>query len=203
VTETRFLSIAILVLLVFLSTAAAVFSQTQTKVIEWAKSPIGSNGEAAQKDLQLFQQIDGVEIEEILVGGKSRFIGERFVADDDWLKAIIFRVKNLTDQRLVRLQITLVLPEMGAESPDIPFCFGCEEVEKAKGIKPGESVELKIVSGGFYAWLKSRMAEKGGVSRFTQGQIHHMFVTLPTGPTWFSGCVKTSDPKNACPHKAQ
>ena len=202
-TETRFLSITILVLLVFLSAAAAVFPQTQTRVIQWARSPIGSNGEAAQKDLQLFPQIDGVEIEEILVGAKSRFIGERFVADDDWLKTIIFRVKNLTDHRLVRLQITLVLPDMGAESPDIPFCFGCEEVEKAKGIKPGESVELKMVSGGFYEWLKSRMAEKGGLSRFTKAQIHHTFVTLPTGPMWFSGCVKTSDPKNACPHKAQ
>ena len=202
-TETRLLSITILVLLVFLSTAAAVFPQTQTRVIQWARSPIGSNGEAAQKDLQLFPQIDGVEIEGIFVGDKSRFIGQRFVADDDWLKAIIFRVRNLTDQRLVRLQITLVLPEMGAESPDIPFCFGCEEVEKAKGIKPGESVELKMVSGGFYEWLKSRMAEKGGLSRFTKAQIHHTFVTLPTGPMWFSGCVKTSDPKNACPHKAQ
>jgi hypothetical protein len=42
-------------------TITPVFSQSQNKVVEWSKSPIGSQNETAAANLQLFRQIDGVE----------------------------------------------------------------------------------------------------------------------------------------------
>lgn len=180
----------------------SVYSQTQYKVIEWSKSPIGSNNERLAADLQLSRQIDGVEIEDIAVGGKPITVGEPFAADEDWLKTISFRVRNISGQRLVRVQITVVLPEMSHGSPDIVFCYGCATAEKEKGLNAGEDVEFKMLDGGFYDWVRSRIAEKGNVSRITKAEIHHMYVTPPTGPTWFSGCVKTANPKNACPNKS-
>jgi hypothetical protein len=45
--------------------ATTVSSQTQKKVIGWSKSPIGSHVEPTAANLQLFPQIDGVEIEDI------------------------------------------------------------------------------------------------------------------------------------------
>ncbi len=199
-TENRLFSQAIVTVLGLLVFAATTdYSQTQNKVIVWSKSPIGSHNETTPPDVKLFPQIDGVEIEEIAVGGKSRIVGEGFAADDDWLKTITVRVKNISSQRLISVQITLVLPEMG-QSPDIPLCYGCAAAEKEKGIVPGESVELKMLGGGFYDWLRSRIAENGAVSRITKAEIHHVYVTLPAGPTWFSGCIKTANLKNACPH---
>ena len=177
-----------------------VSAQTQNKVVEWSKSPIGSNKvETAAADLKLSRQIDGVEIEDIGVASKSVIIGEPFAADDDWLKSFTVRVKNISAQRLVAVQITLVLPAMSYESPDIVFCYGCAKSEGDKGVMPGEEVELKMLGGGFYDWVKSRITEKGSISRITKAEIHHMYVTLPDGTKWFSGCIRTANPKNACP----
>lgn len=67
---------------------------------------------------------------------------------------------------------------------------------------PGEVVELKMLGGGFYDWVRGRIEEKGEVSRINKAEIRNMYVTLPSGPIWFSGCVKTTDPKNACHHRA-
>jgi hypothetical protein len=63
---------------------------------------------------------------------------------------------------------------------------------------PGEVVELKMLGGGFYDWVRSRIAEKGSISRINKAEIRNMYVTLPAGPTWFSGCVKTANPRSAC-----
>ncbi len=150
-------------------------------------------------NLQLFRQIDAAEIEDIAVDGKSITVGQPFAAGDDWLKTFTVRVRDISGQRLVSAQVTLVLPEMGVGSPDIVFCYGCAAVEKEKGFMPGEVVELKMPGGGFYDWVRSRIAGKGSVSRITKTEIHHMYVTPPTGPKWFSGCVKTTNPGNACP----
>lgn len=181
--------------------AVPVVCQSQNKVIAWSKSPIGSNNEVAAPDLKMLPSIDGVEIEEILVDGKQVIIGEPFVADDDWLKAITVRVKNVSDQRVISVQLTVVLPELGQGSPDIVLCFGCAAAEKEKGVSPGEIAELKMLGGGFYNWVKGRITEGGSLSRISKVEIHHMYVTPPTGPMWFSGCVKTANVKNACPHK--
>ena len=82
-----------------------------------------------------------VEIEEIAVDGKSIIVGEPFAAADDWLKSLTVRVRNISGQRLVRVQITLVLPEMNAQSPDIVFCYGCAAAEKEKGLMPGSDAQ--------------------------------------------------------------
>jgi hypothetical protein len=147
------------------------------------------------------QQIDGVEIEDIVVAGKSQIVGEAFTADDHWLRTVTFRVRNVSGLKLVRIQITVVLLEMGNESPDVVFCYGCAPAEREKGIGPGEVVELKMLGGEFYDWLRSRIEEKGPLSRITTAEMHHMYVTLPNGPMWFSGCVKTTGPRNACPRR--
>ncbi len=179
-------------------TATPALSQTQNKVIEWSKSPIGSNNERVAANLKLFRQIEGLEIEDFTVDGNSITVNEPFAAAEDWLESITIRVRNISDQPLVSVQITLVLPEMGG-SPDIVFCYGCSAVEKKKGFMPGETVELRMLGGGFYEWIRSRITEKGSISRITKAEISHVYATPPAGPTWYSGCVKTTNPRNACP----
>jgi hypothetical protein len=178
--------------------ATPLISQTQTAVVEWSRHPIGSNKESVAPGLRLSRQIEGVEIEEILVGGQPITVGEPFSADDDWLKTLSLRVRNVSNQRLVAIQLTVVLPEMSNASPDVVYCYGCAAAEKQKGMMPGEEAELKILGGGFYDWVKGRSVEKG-ISRITKAEIHHMYATLPDGAQWFSGCIKTANPKNACP----
>lgn len=178
--------------------AAVAFSQTQTKLIAWHEKPMGSNNERWAEGTQLFRILDRVEIESVAVG-KAITIGQTFTADVDWLNNIVIRVRNISGQQLATIQVTLVLPEMGPGSPDIVYCYGCALDEKAKGIAPNESVDLKMLGDGYYDFVKSRTAEKGGISQISKAQIRVMFVTLPDKARWASGCIKTADVKNACP----
>lgn len=186
--------------LLIISTFAILpaFSQAQTRMIEWPKtSPYSSKARAAP-DAHVKNRIDEIEIEGIVVEGLQIQVGEPFSASDDWLKNIGFRVRNISDKQVARIQITLVLPEIRSGSPQIPFCYGCDPSEKQKGIKPGEEVQLTMPGGGMYPWVKSTIAEKG-ILRISKAEFLAVFLTLADGTVWASGCAKTADPKNACP----
>jgi hypothetical protein len=186
-------------LTVILCMTALGFPQAQPKMIEWSKSPMNSRTRRAD-NIRPLDQIDGLEIEDVAVEGKSVAIGQGFTAGDDWIQTIAFRVKNISGRQLSVVQITLVAPEMNNDGPQIVFCYGCAKPEREKGVMPGEEVELKILGGNYYGWVKDKIAEQGNISRISKAQILAMFVTLPDGTKWVSGCVKTADPKNACPH---
>ena len=194
----RFLSAVITVLASLVVTVTSASSQTSNKVIEWSKSPLGRSEDGIKGNTRSFRQIEGVEIEVIAVNGNSITVSEPFPASDDWFRKITFRVRNISGQRFNSIQITVVLPEMANASPDVPFCYGCDAIERSNGIQAGEVVELKMVGGKFYDWLKTRIAETG-TSTINKVEIHHMYVNVTGGPMWFSSCVKTANPKNACP----
>ena len=174
------------------------FPQTQTKLIEWQEKPMGSNNERRSDGAQVVRVLDQVEIENITVG-KPVVIGEAFAADDDWLKNLVIRVRNISGKQLSSIQVTLVLPQFGPGSPDVVYCYGCAPDEKAKGIANGEAVDLKMPDGGFYDFVKGRAVEKGGISQINKAQIWLMYVTLPDNTRLISGCIKTTDAKSACP----
>lgn len=198
-----FLTVAIaksVVILIIMSTPC--FSQDHSKRVEWSKSPASSKTRTAA-DIRPFDQLDDLEIENIAVEGKPIVIGKGFTAGDDWIQTITFRVKNISEQQLKAIQITVVLPEMLTGGPDIVFCYGCAKTEREKGIAPGEEVELKILGGNYYGWVRDKIiTTQGDLSRISNAQIREMYAILPDGTKWLSGCVKTADSKNACPHGA-
>ncbi len=113
--------------LVFTASGAA---QTQQKVLVWSDHPFGSHNERTRAPLQIFKQLDAIEIQSINVGGKPIAIGEPFSADEDWLRDLTFRVKNVSDKELMGIQITLILPEM--ETPiQVPYVSGCRHDKKS------------------------------------------------------------------------
>ena len=172
--------------------------QTPTKTVEWQEKPLGSNNERWTDGSQLVKVMELVQIESVVVG-KPVTIGEAFAADDDWLKNLVIRVRNVTGKPIASIQITLGLPQMDPGSPDVVYCYGCAPEEKAKGIAPTEVVELKMPGIGFYDFVKMRALEKGGIAQINRAQIRIMYVTLPDETRFVSGCIKTADAKNACP----
>ena len=195
-------SIKILLCVTFFASVFAL-AQTQTKLIEWQERPLGSNNERWEEGTEVFRVLESVEIESFTVGEKAITIGKEFSADDDWLRDLVIRVRNVSGQKVVAIQVTLVLPQIGPGSPDVVYCYGCAPEEMAKGIAAGESVELKMPGGGFYDFVKIRAVEKGGISQISKAQIRLMFVTLPDSKRWVSGCIKTTDAKTSCPQLRQ
>lgn len=190
-------SIKILSLCLIVYAVSLALPQTQNKLIEWQAKPFGSNNER-MAEAQLFRVLDQVEIEKFTVK-KPITIGQEFSADDDWLQNLVIRVRNTSGKQFAAIQVTLILPQMGPGSPDVVYCYGCAPDEKAKGIAAGETVDLKMIGGGFYDFVKIRAAEKGGISQINKAQIRDMYVTLPDNTRWVSGCIKTADAKDACP----
>jgi len=146
----------------------------------------------------MLPQIDGIEIQGFAVGGKSITLGEPFAADDDWLRDFTVRVRNISQERLLSIQLDLHLSEM-IVSPQVVFCYPCTAADKGKSILPGEEVNLTMLPGAFYDWVKKQVATERSLAQITRADIEIVLIRLPDEKKWVSGCVKTSDPKNACP----
>ena len=182
----------------FLAFTSHTDAQTSNRFLVWSSSPVGSNNERVAPGLDLRRQIVDVEIVEFLVEGRSINIGEAFSASDDWLRTMSFKVKNSSQRLMSTIQITLVVPDdKKPHSPQIIYCYGCSEQQREKGIAPGEVVELTMPGGGMYDFVKTKLQEKG-VTVVQRVEVSHMYVHLPDGPTLYSGCIKTTNPRNAC-----
>jgi hypothetical protein len=186
-----------IIISIALFAASPTFSQSQAKVLEWSKFPIGNYSATSAPNIELSKQIGGIEINEVLVNGRPIIIGEPFAADVDWLKDLTFRVKNVSSEQVMAIQIGLRLPEVDS-SPQVVFIAGCKHDKNQPCIRPGEEVELRMPAGHFYSWVKETVAKEKEISTINKATISEMIVTLPNGMQWMSGCVKTADPKNAC-----
>ena len=195
-TDYRILGLCIVCLLLSLCLTSTVRSQTPTRFLVWSSSPVGSNNERVAPDLELSRQIKEVEIVEFLVGGREINIGQGFSAPDDFLRTMSFKVKNVSKRMMSTIQITLIVPDNRLYSPQIIYCYGCAEKQREKGIAPGEVVELKMPEP-IYEFVMTRLAEKG-ITVVTRVEFSHMYIHFPDGPTLYSGCIKTTNPKNAC-----
>ncbi len=179
-----------------LLTVTSVFSQSKNRIVQWSDPPISDRNTRSSGDTQILAQIEALEINDITVGGKSITIGQFFAADDEWLKSLTVRVKNVSSQSISRAQLNLFLPEIMPGGPLVTLCYGCGDVGKGQSIKPGDEVEMKLV---FYSWLTDQINSKSRLSMITTAEIHDIIVTLPDGRKWLSGCVRTAISKNACP----
>src|SRR5688572_19057942 len=198
--RTNFLMVlAGLWLLIF---TASVAAQSQQKVLLWSDHPIGSHNQRTRAPHQIFKQLDAIEIQSINVGGKAIAIGEPFSADEDWLRDLTFRVKNVSDKELTGIQITMILPEL--EKPiQLPYVSGCRHDKNQPCITPGVEVELRMPPIKLYDWVKSEVATQTELRKITKATIYHVLLSLPGDITWSSGCVKTKDPKNTCRDRIQ
>jgi hypothetical protein len=70
-------------------------------------------------------------------------------------------------------------------------------------ILPGEEVSLVMLPAPFYEWIKKEIGRERSLRQITRAEIEMIHVRLPGEKTWISGCVKTFDPKNACPSLTQ
>ena len=192
----RILNLCFVGCLLSLAATFQAGAQIPTRFLVWSSSPVGSNNERVAPGLELSRQIKEVEIVEFLVGGREINIGQGFSAPDDFLRTMSFKVKNVSKRMISTVQITLVVPDNRAHSPQIIYCYGCAEKQREKGIAPGEVVELKMPEP-IYEFVMTRLAEKG-ITVVTRVEFSHMYVHFPDGPTLYSGCIKTANPKNAC-----
>jgi hypothetical protein len=175
------------------------FSQ-RPRIIEWPEKSKFNSKTNTTPDNHIIDRINEIELESIFVEGHEITVGEVFMAGDDWLKNISFRVRNTSGKPIERIQITLVIPEIKG-GPQIQYlCVMCG----GKGqnpVPPGAETELTIPPGGLYQWVKDRVNEKGNFDQVSRAQIYSAWVTMNDGLVLWSDCIKTSKVRNACPYR--
>jgi len=179
-------------------TASRSPAQNQQKVLQWSDHPVGSHNEISTPPNQIVRQLELIEIEKITLHGQSITLGQPFSADEDWLRDLVFHVKNVSDRDIVGIQITLRLPEMKTP-PQVPYVAGCRHDKTQPCIRAGEEVEAKLSGEKLYEWVKKAVASETEMNKISKAWFYVVLVTLPGDVQWSSGCVKTADQKNACP----
>ena len=185
--------IGLLTLLLLATTSA--LSQDKNRIVEWHQPPLSDKNWIPLKGTQAVSQIDVLEIMGVSVDGKPVKLGQNFAADDDWIEQLAFKVKNVSNVTISKVQMNLFLLQIMPGGPLVSFCYGCGPTV-GKTISPGEEVELKVV---FYSWLTGEIKKKSTLAEITKAEINDVTVAAADGTKWLSGCVKAADPANACP----
>jgi len=182
-------SAALLLLMLF--PAGAAMAQESAKTLEWEDH---ANINTGMVDLPWSRKIDEIELEDILIDGRSVLIGQPFVGD---MRNLVFRVKNVSEGPVGFIQITVTLPELN-HLPQIPFLRAPES--KGKSLLPGEETELRIPPDpSLYDWIKATVADQGkdlpGIKRLA---IDVVIIVSKKSGELSGGCMKTRDPRNQC-----
>src|SRR5580765_8259744 len=133
-------------------TGARCLAQEPAKTVNWT-----TRADLSDKmiPLEWSKRIDEIELEEILIDGKSIAIGEPFAGD---FRNLRFRLKNISDKPIDFLQITLLLPEI-KHSPPIPLLR--IQVEKEGPVQPGQESEVGVIPGKHYDGVTHMVSRRG------------------------------------------
>ena len=186
-----FLTSAAFLLFTLFPPAVAV-AQESAKTLGWADH---ANINTGRVDLPWSRRIDEIELQDILIDGRSILIGEPFVGD---IRNLVFRVKNISDGSVGFIQITLTLPEI-KPSPQIPFIRTSPD-NKNRPLLPGEETELRIPpDGGLYDWVRDAVAKQGiKLQSIKKVAIDVVIIVSQKSGQLPGGCIKTRDPRNDC-----
>jgi hypothetical protein len=106
------------------------------------------------------EENEPIAITDIKVNGQSVSLDKKFVADDDWLRSLVFSVKNKSDKLILYASIRLQFPrpEGSRDIPDIydmSYGNGSLRVRRPTsqdtlvGMSPGETVEIRLSAQQF------------------------------------------------------
>jgi hypothetical protein len=201
----RLLRLLVPAIVVALVGALSVHSQDKKRVITWPPYSVGKV-ERTGPGSQLSPVVDAVEIVSMEAAGHPIKVGQPFSADDDWLGSLTVRLKNISGQPISGAQISFSLPE--TQAPDQgtlmttlrygPSSSSRQPNEPHKLVAPNEEFELKLTDAE-YEQARNRILQRGLSTGVIKLWISLTMVTFEDGTHWSSGCLKSSDPSNACP----
>lgn len=132
------------ILTILLTASSLVSAQEAQRVILLPEFRAASNGKA-------------LEIVDVRVAGRTIELGQPFIANDDWLSSLSFRVKNITGKtlRFIRMSFSMLEAKNGDKGLGFSFTYGtpcnvntdppCNIKNKElKLVMPDEEVEMKF-----------------------------------------------------------
>lgn len=196
-----FVSAFALALVVFSGVLAA--AQSNNRTLMWPATPIGRLT-SARNGIKLSAVNEAVQIADITVAGHSVIPGESFNADDDWLRTLTFRLKNVSGQSIAAVRIGFGLPETRAEDRQVGFSLAYGKMapggvvpEGQSMIRPEEEFDVKFTDAEYRNYLEF-FAKHAGSASFSKVWIGITTIQFEDGTIWSSGCLRATNPKASC-----
>lgn len=146
-------------------------------------------------------------ITEMKVNGRPVSFGEKFDADDDWLKNLVISVENRSDKRILFASIQLQFPRPPGfhekiSLSDIPY--GNREIEirpptqaeRLVGIAPGQTVNMQLTSERFNG-AREMLVATGYGSSIDNVHLRVNSVIFEDDTMWKMGRILQRDPNEA------
>jgi hypothetical protein len=144
------------------------------------------------------------KIEEMKVGGKAVGLGAKFSAEDDWLRGLTVKVRNVSDKPVLFLDVALNFPRQGSPEPEsrdhllygrYPPPPGQPAPESpAAGqppIRPGETAELVL---GDYEGTRRFLDQTNYPESITELEIEISDAFFDRDTKWSGGQILRRDP---------
>jgi hypothetical protein len=194
----HFATFVVLILIGFTSASG----QAKDRIIEYPVFPIG-----------FIESVEGInpsglknvlEIVDVKVAGRSITIGQPFSAEEDWLKSLVFRMKNTSKRSITGARIHFGLPETKSDDKHFGFSFEYGKglstgiaSDEQKIIKPNEEFELKF-NEAQYQRYKKFFSERSNLSSFSKILIGVTMAKFEDELIWATRCLYSSNPSNSC-----
>ena len=163
------------------------FGQTRERLLDWHPLP-------AHVDNRLNGQPtewEPIQLLEISVQGRAITCGQPFIADDDWLRGLTFKIKNLSGKTIKLVRIYFIVPEAKFKDSALGFSieYGKETIDGVKlvygseRLQPGAEAEL-IFGITAYNHYRDLLAKEGSSPDFTKVFIGMTYVRFDDGMVW-------------------
>jgi hypothetical protein len=184
-----------------------VVGQAKVRVVEWPTYPLGRIYSSAE-GIKRSPVTEALEIVDIKVESHSITIGHPFAADEDWLKTLTLRIKNISGQPIVGARMGFSLAETRIENKGLGF-----SLEYGKGLStgipsdeqrvigPNEEFEFRF-NDAQYRHHRAFVSERTSLPSFSIVWIGVTSVKFDDGSFWTSGCLRGSNPSNSCTPRA-
>jgi hypothetical protein len=172
--------------------STSTFAQDKARIMEWHSPDKGFNGLISPGMNQKFSpsEIKALEVVAVTLEGKPVPIGQEFLADDDWISKLTFRLKNTSQIPIHSISLGFSLPETkdGENRVGFSFVYGKEfrrgsQNQRKEAILPGEEVDLKL-SEIEYQSFKESLARRGLISNFKSITIGNVMAYFDDGTLW-------------------
>ena len=146
-----------------------------------------------------------VEVVSVRVKGEAVEPGRRFTAGDDWLLGLTFRVKNVSDEPLIFVGLSLRFPTAADKSKSVqlsgPLGYGCwpgfpcrpDANGSYKEILPGEVQEIELMAAR-YEGLSGALAKVGAALPVESAEYDIDNVFFDADTMWSRGLLFKRDP---------
>src|SRR5215207_6468871 len=175
-------------------------------VLAWLLAPTQAATQMRQRlveqDMSLLAVPRPVEVAEIAVGGRAVSAGQPFYADEDWLRGLTIKARNISRLPVTYAEFRLVVKPPGPGEPiGLLLKYGrtpmgmpsvAEAAASGAEVKPGEFFQLSLSTRLYDHALKSLSG--GGLKvSFDRARISLGFVVFEGGRAWRNGSMSRRD----------